>query len=1171
MQRTFKKFVLLLVLICTVLCCVAFAACQPKDDGGNDGPGGDGGNEQTTVTYSVTVTTDDEDLDLTTLTAQWKSGTEVKGSKALAADGKASVELVSGNYTVTLNGTPDGYTFTDATVTAAKRDAAIEVKKPAEPSVERTLTLTITNNTGLTLPAGVKVQVYDENDEAYGAPQAVQQGVNSITVLRTDCSIELVDLPAYLGSDKVQVAATDYVKTLSVYAQDLDYTVTVEAETGVDLEGVTVTFYNAGAEVEGATELELDENNTVSALLPAGEYTADLNNINPAYEYDVAALSYTSPEATISITITKYTVTIDADAVNLTSVNVEGLTVNLVGSNGTFSGTIENGVAVIEAPKGDYTVAIVGLGNNYGITYGALTETNRTTTVYIAEALNGTKYYYTDTLSDLIPVGSAVNNLNKDGRFVVTATAYQRNYIEFIPGMQVTPWVNGATYEITWKDSNVIFKNPNNIDVKESAQGYVRLVLSESVEFAFQYNDGATHTVGETYKFLVEIAQTGAPEQGTRDNPIEIVDMIGTHDEAGELTEVYFLLPENGYSENTRTWYQIVFSGDYTVYFYETGELNYYVELSGVEGENNYFQPWHMDGDNPSYRSILYIKSNDGSPIVFEIKGYTPPAAAGSSPDDPISLMLDYPYEQHFQSDTNQTSPWYYTYTPSETGVYEFVVSVFTYGRIVVYSGYPSGSNTRATITAATANKTVNLDAGATYYIEFGVTSGISNEGAGLDVGFKLTKYVARPGTASSPLETHVGINEAVITNPNDEMELLYYMTFTAPSNGTFTFRYTTSANSAYTYFCRTSAFDWDREYSSTYFYAQMYLGSGTTSFALNAGQTVYMVIYTLNTQTVQFSIGGFDTEEYELTVGTSADVKVKENGTIEIDLVNVPAGRYSLVYTLDDATTANLTFDADGSSVKVDGVTGSGVIEIQSGTTKIVLTVADFNSSSTLTVTVSLEEYYALSVGNNVRLTLSGGYNTSISASVLLENVEAGDYTLKITGSGNHASSYGAGLIVRVGTQSFTIGHGESYTNSYSITITNAITSITFSCANWTSGDVTLTLELVARDAVVEEGLEVGGSWSTTLNLGGGDGGATYEIPLKGVSAGSHTFRWECSFTFSYFELEVIPQGGSAVNMNDKYQSTITIPANCTFLTFKLKMSNGYGQNGVNFTFYID
>ena len=123
MYKTLRKvllpFFLVLVLVCSSMLAVA---CKPEEEG------------EEKVTYSVTVTLDSgvEGVTLTSLKAQWMSGTTAASEQiALNAEGKASVELKSGNYTVELIGVPATAEYTKASVTAAKPDATIKISKKA--------------------------------------------------------------------------------------------------------------------------------------------------------------------------------------------------------------------------------------------------------------------------------------------------------------------------------------------------------------------------------------------------------------------------------------------------------------------------------------------------------------------------------------------------------------------------------------------------------------------------------------------------------------------------------------------------------------------------------------------------------------------------------------------------------------------------------------------------------------------------------------------------------------------------------------------------------------------------------------------------------------------------------------------------------------------------------
>lgn len=126
MFKTLKKTVLLLVFALAFVCgAVFFAACE----GPETGPVDDGDGK---VIYSVTVITEVGSIKLTSLKAQWfvdTSTTPASEEISLDENGKASVELDSGNYTVALVGVPTAAaTYTPVFVTAITPGATITIK-----------------------------------------------------------------------------------------------------------------------------------------------------------------------------------------------------------------------------------------------------------------------------------------------------------------------------------------------------------------------------------------------------------------------------------------------------------------------------------------------------------------------------------------------------------------------------------------------------------------------------------------------------------------------------------------------------------------------------------------------------------------------------------------------------------------------------------------------------------------------------------------------------------------------------------------------------------------------------------------------------------------------------------------------------------------------------------
>ena len=287
MQRTIRKFVLLFVLVCTVICCVAFVACN--DD--NNGNGGDGGDQK--VTFSVTVTCDDDPaLNFTTIRAKWLSGSKVKGEQALSADGTASIELEKGNYTVTLSGVKFGYSFENATVTGDNRDAEIAITKNI-----RSVPVTVNVPAGVVL-SGVKVQIMKDEAE-FGEPAVIFEGMVISVPKEGVYTVELTGMSKYDYLEKTVTINADSI-SIELTFKPVRYEVTVTSDDEeFDYTGVKVVI--SGGELNNK-EYPLENNHKAGMDLTAGTYTVTLSGVDGSkYSFGSATLTIESRTATIKV------------------------------------------------------------------------------------------------------------------------------------------------------------------------------------------------------------------------------------------------------------------------------------------------------------------------------------------------------------------------------------------------------------------------------------------------------------------------------------------------------------------------------------------------------------------------------------------------------------------------------------------------------------------------------------------------------------------------------------------------------------------------------------------------------------------------------------------------------------------------------------------------------
>ena len=310
MYKTLRKVVLLFLLTLAVVCGSVFlAACDiPADENG-------GGEEDAKVTYSVTVTVDSdvEGVTLTSLKAQWKSGSTTAGEETLDAEGKASVELDAGAYTVELLGVPDTATYTKASVTATSPAATIKIslkstgdnqdpdgEKDKDVTVAVTLSLPATD---ITLGDDVKVQAYVDG-AAHGDPVDIYGITASVTVPKDSTfTVGLTNLPDYLNQSATVDGDT---ATITLTLKEVKYTIMVLGLE--DYEGVTVTLLKGGVAVEDATEVALTADSfggMAEVVITAGKYTVQVNGVDdPAYSYEAASLDYDADNRTAVIEFT---------------------------------------------------------------------------------------------------------------------------------------------------------------------------------------------------------------------------------------------------------------------------------------------------------------------------------------------------------------------------------------------------------------------------------------------------------------------------------------------------------------------------------------------------------------------------------------------------------------------------------------------------------------------------------------------------------------------------------------------------------------------------------------------------------------------------------------------------------------------------------------------------
>lgn len=454
MSKTIRRFLLSIALVFTVVCLGSFAAaCKPSSGGG-------GGDKKETYTVSVTT---EEDIDLTQITALWKSGSSNAGSSKLDSDGNASVELKSGSYTVSLANVPEDYIASpnSVTVSASKLNASFTIEKDPTSTTTHPVTVNITADTGVTLPDGLKVQIYSTSG-AVGSPIAVSNGA-TIDVPTGLYTAKLV-LPDYLTAADQNLNNFTTSLNFNVSLTEVDYTVSVTAPDSV-LSAITVTFSDASGAVSDATDLALTGNSVTVPLL-AGNYTVTLD-VPDDYTATPSEFNVTFADRTATFTVTKkatsHSVSVTVD--DQTGLDLDNLYVQLYNGTDTVGNAVPvvSGSATLVVPFGSgYSAKLVGLDSYDFVEVADQDITDSTANITFTVTLKEVSYTVTvNAPSDILDeikvnfAGTDETDISLDGNSV-TVTLLAGNYtvtLSVPEGYRVTP----ESRSVTAANRNVSF------------------------------------------------------------------------------------------------------------------------------------------------------------------------------------------------------------------------------------------------------------------------------------------------------------------------------------------------------------------------------------------------------------------------------------------------------------------------------------------------------------------------------------------------------------------------------------------------------------------------------------------------------------------------------------------------------------------------------------------
>ena len=118
MNKVMKRSLVLGLILCLILCAALLVACDPNTPKDDD-----------KTTYNVTVTCEDSAA-LTNVKVQLKNSKGETVAEKPLDQGKATFELEAADYTVTLTGVPENYSYTDGALSATQTDCTITLNKP---------------------------------------------------------------------------------------------------------------------------------------------------------------------------------------------------------------------------------------------------------------------------------------------------------------------------------------------------------------------------------------------------------------------------------------------------------------------------------------------------------------------------------------------------------------------------------------------------------------------------------------------------------------------------------------------------------------------------------------------------------------------------------------------------------------------------------------------------------------------------------------------------------------------------------------------------------------------------------------------------------------------------------------------------------------------------------
>ncbi len=779
MQNTFKRLALLVIALLSCLCVtLGLSACGDK--------------EPETATYSVTVTTTATDLTLTTIKAQWLNADDSAASDeiALNSDGKASVELNKGDYTVTLKGVPAGYTFEKKSVSADNPDATIAIAKSQDDSTTTTFSIKVTMPAGESLPADAKVQLFKGETPVGTAAALNANGQATLTADNGEYSVILTGLPAYLTYPATTVKTDDKESAeIVVDYATLTYTINVDEGnyTGA-LTGVKVQLWSTAATPEKIAEGEIvDGVATIQAK--AADYTVKLDGLATDYGFTAVTLSKTVTEADIDVTGHQIAVTVVKNE-NASSVNFADLTATIK-SGSTVIDTVTpnaNGVATFAVPDAAYTVEL---------TFPATVTGFKANPVSIAQGATTASIEIVATPEKGSDYGEPFYELMGVGKYEDLSVEYEDyGYMQFyeVVAFNFTALTDGK-FTFTWDSDKISYTESCDQTEIPSAQTATSreypLKAGRTLTFKLSAEDSIHQSADDdTLAFNLEVTKAPLGDPGTIYNPYEFDytyeplsgGLIASFDYKvydeipAEMTEVYFeiLTLSDGIQLSENQVIEIVPAAGVSIYLYGNNPL-WDGKSTSAQLTQDVYKNICLGDDEYIYLKCLVFRSNSGN-ISFEIKKYVNMEEGGDG--NPLTLTAGEVTTAQFDGkDRKLWANMWYTFEPAATQEY---ILEFTQSNtdIYVHDGAIEGPVIH-TFTYETSTQIVTLEQSKTYYLQ------VYNGGYG-NVAFKLTAFDrdSQPeGSIYKPATAAAGSNTVGTINSSTENITKYY-TFTADNDG---------------------------------------------------------------------------------------------------------------------------------------------------------------------------------------------------------------------------------------------------------------------------------------------------------------------------------------------------------------------------------------------------